>query len=85
MFRSADYREHRTECDNAELALRCPLVRVSNVNFAAQALSWLIRKARSRATLTQERQKLLLSCRNSGQYAKALSLLSREPFHGEVV
>lgn len=49
MLRSADYGEQRTKCDNAELALRCRLVRVGNVNFAAQASSWLIRQGRSRA------------------------------------
>src|SRR5262245_18955392 len=46
MLRSADYGEQRTKCDNAELALRCRLVRVGNVNYAAQALSWLIREGR---------------------------------------
>jgi hypothetical protein len=46
MLRSADYGEQRAKCDNAELALRCRLVRVGNVNFAAQALSWLILESR---------------------------------------
>ena len=45
MLRSAEYREQRTKRDDAELALGCRLVRIGNVNFAAQALSWLIRQS----------------------------------------